>query len=339
VTPPSERAASPLPGPVSGRPQAWRPDDYYPNPGWTAELPAPARPNRVWVHLLLLLLTVVSTTGWGALHYLAFLSRFGISDPPMNTSAVVGGLWYSVTVLLILGCHEMGHYVACRVYQIRATLPYFLPAPIVFSGTFGAVIRIRDHFPDRKALFDVGIAGPLAGFAVLVPALFLGLHLSTIDRLPADVSGLSLGEPLLFRLASWLVWGAVKDGYSINLHPVALAAWLGLVITAVNLVPMAQLDGGHIAYATLGRRNSARLTLLAYLTMVGLAVYYRSLSYLVFLGLVTAVLFMTRTNHPPTMDDNTELGAGRRLLAVAAVVILVLSFTPVPIELIELLPK
>jgi len=323
---------------VSDPPAVWRYASEQ-GPGWTAQLPARVPRQRVWVHALLFGLTVLSTTGWGAMHYLAFLSRFGSFEPAFDRSAVVGGLWYSATVLLILGSHEMGHYLACRFYRIRATLPYFLPAPIVFSGTFGAVIRIRDHFPDRRALFDVGIAGPLAGFVVLVPALFLGLTLSTVDKLPADFSGLSLGEPLLFRCASWLIWGAVRDGYSVNLHPMALAAWLGLIITALNLVPIGQLDGGHISYATLGQRGSSRVTLLAYAVMIGLAVYYRSLSYVVFLALVTAVLYMTGVNHPSTLDDDIELGRGRRLLAATAFVILVLSFTPVPMEIFDLVPK
>src|SRR6185295_7582248 len=134
--------------------------------------------------------------------------------------------------------------------------PYFLPAPLPLTGTLGAFIRIRSRIPTKVALFDIGIAGPIAGFLVAVPALFLGLSMSHMVQLPADFSGMELGEPLLFKLASWTVWGTVPDGYSINMHPVAFAAWFGLLATALNLFPIGQLDGGHISYAVLGPRST-----------------------------------------------------------------------------------
>src|SRR6202030_1767126 len=175
------------------------------------------------------------------------------------------GLWYSATILAILGCHEMGHYLACRYYDVDASLPFFLPAPLLLTGTFGAFIRIREPIPTKRMLFDIGIAGPIAGFVVAVPALFIGLWMSRLVQLPPDFSGVSLGEPLLFKLASQLVWGTTADTVSLNLHPIGFAAWFGLLATALNLFPIGQLDGGHISYAVLGRRSS-------YVTLVMIAV-------------------------------------------------------------------
>jgi membrane-associated protease RseP (regulator of RpoE activity) len=245
--------------------------------------PPPPPRDRVWVHVLLLLLTIASTTFVGGCHYLSFDQAFD-TVPPMNDvdgrsfilnifsqpSFYLNGLWYSLTVLGILGCHEMGHYVACLRYGVDATRPYFLPAPLPLTGTLGAFIRIRSRIPSKVALFDIGIAGPIAGFVVAVPALFIGLALSDVVRLPEDQSQLmSLGEPLLFRFASWLVFGTVDEGYSINMHPMAFAAWFGLLATALNLFPIAQLDGGHISYAVLGHR-SLWITLTMVVVAIGL---------------------------------------------------------------------
>src|SRR5690606_28985227 len=170
-------------------------------------------------------------------------SRAYLQDLFTSPSFYLSGLWFSLTVLGILGCHEMGHYVACLRYGVNASRPYFLPAPLPLTGTLGAVIRIRSRIPSKVALFDIGIAGPIAGFVVAIPGLFGGLWLSEVLRLPAEPSILvSLGEPLLFRFAAWLIFGEVAEGYSINMHPMAFAAWFGLLATALNLFPVAQLD-------------------------------------------------------------------------------------------------
>ena len=183
-------------------------------------VPAPRR-GRPWVNLALFLATVASTTYIGAGHYRGFASDYAF---PLTAPWVLWrGLWYSATILAILGAHELGHYYACRYYRVDASLPYFLPAPFL-TGTLGAVIRIRQVIPTKRMLFDIGVAGPIAGFIVAVPALFLGLGLSNVLPLPGEFVGFSLGEPPLFRFAAWLVWGTAPDGYSLNLHPVALAA-------------------------------------------------------------------------------------------------------------------
>ena len=220
----------------------------------------PIRPpkfqSRLRPHLALFGLTPASTTLIGAT--IAFAGEFGrrsigAIDWP---TYLAHGFFYSVTLLAILGAHEMGHYVFCRRYDVDATLPFFIPMPIVLTGTLGAVIRIREAFPTRRVLFDIGVAGPLAGFAVIVPALFIGLSLSTIVPEPTQGGLFYLGEPLLFKLATALVFGPIKDGLTINLHPIGFAAWFGLFATALNLLPFGQLDGGHITYSTLGRRST-----------------------------------------------------------------------------------
>jgi membrane-associated protease RseP (regulator of RpoE activity) len=239
------------------------------------------------------------------------------------------GLWYSLTILAILGCHEMGHYVACLKYGVVATRPFFLPAPFL-TGTLGAFIRIKSRIPNKIALFDIGVSGPLAGFVVAVPALVIGLMLSRVDQMPADSSGLvELGEPLLFKAASYLVWGHVAAGYSINMHPMAFAAWFGLMATALNLFPIAQLDGGHLAYAVLGRKSTV-----VTIVMIGVAIVlsFRSSSWIAWTVLLLIMIGSLGPHHPPTLDDDEPLDRSRLIVAALAMVILVLCFTPAPIS-------
>ncbi|MBI2222052.1 MAG: site-2 protease family protein [Acidobacteria bacterium] len=293
--------------------------------------------HRYWLHALLLLITLVTTTAAGGLHYASFLSDFGaraLATGELLSYIWPQGLWYSGTLLLILGAHEMGHYLACRYHQVDATLPYFLPAPLPLTGTIGAFIRIREAFPNRRILFDIGVAGPLAGFAVLVPALFAGLAMSTIAPLPADFSGLALGEPLLFRAAARIVWGAVPDGYSINMHPMVFASWFGLFATALNLMPFGQLDGGHISYAALGRRSTI-ISLVTIAVAVGLT--FVSSSWMVVTVMMVLMLLAFGAKHPSVIDDAIELDPPRRAVALFSAVVFVVCFTPVPIEPLELL--
>jgi len=241
---------------------------------------------------------------------------------------LVGGWAYSVTILAILGCHELGHYVACRYYDVDASLPYFLPIPITLTGTLGAFIRIREPIPYKRWLFDIGIAGPIAGFVVAVPALFIGIALSHVAPLRAQ-EGLFLGEPLLLKFASWIFWGSMPDTQTLVLHPVAFAAWFGLLATALNLFPVGQLDGGHISYAVLGRR-STQVTI----GMIGVAMVlsYRSASWIVWTVLIIAMLFAFGVRHPQVIDEDVPLDTTRKILAVVAVVIFALCFTPAPIQ-------
>jgi membrane-associated protease RseP (regulator of RpoE activity) len=318
-------------------PAAFAPEDHYEQ---FVPKPLPPPHGRLWVQLLLLALTLVSTTIAGGCHYYSFTIDLASADLPSAVRPSIEsmfrdpifymhGLWYSLTILAILGCHEMGHYYACLRYEVIATRPYFLPAPVLLTGTLGAFIRIKSRIPTKVALFDIGIAGPLAGFVVAVPALFIGLMLSRVDQLPADQSGLvELGEPLLFKFAAWVVWGPIANGYSINMHPMAFAAWFGLLATALNLFPIAQLDGGHISYAVLGSRST-----IVTIVMVGVAVAlaFTSSSWIAWTVLLVIMIVTLGPRHPPTLDDDEPLDKGRILLAAVAMIILALCFTPAPI--------
>jgi hypothetical protein len=293
--------------------------------------------DRVWVHLLLFVVTLASTTLVGAEHYASWAANFGTPSVQLGWPFLATGLWYSLTILAILGAHEFGHYYACIYYRVNASLPFFLPLPLALTGTLGAFIRIRQPIRTKRQLFDIGIAGPLAGFVVAIPALFIGLAMSHVVALPKSAEGmLSLGEPLAFKAAAWLVWGTVKDGYSLNMHPVAFAAWFGLLATALNLFPIGQLDGGHISYAVLGRR-STRVTL----TAIGVAIVltFFSLSWLVWTVLMVVMLFAFGANHPRTIDEDVPIDRTRLVLAFVALVVFVLSFTPAPIEPMDMLKK
>jgi len=290
----------------------------------------------IWKHVLLFLLTFATTTLTGMGHYAAFLSEFGAVPVTPRLALLAGGLWYSVPILLILGAHEMGHYLACRWYRVDATLPFFLPFPPLpyltenLTGTFGAVIRIREAFPTRAILFDIGVAGPIAGFAVLVPALILGLSLSTVVRAPADTSGLLyLGEPLLFQWGTRLIFGPVADGYTLNMHPIVFACWFGMLATALNLLPFGQLDGGHITYATLGRWSTP-ISIATVATAVIMT--FIATSWLVMTVLMVVMLLLFGPRHPRVIHEHEPIGRTRHVVAVLALIILILCFTPVPLK-------
>ncbi len=293
---------------------------------------APRKFQHRWGrHILLLVITVVTTTVFGVDHYLSFSSNFGTRVVAMNRHVWLEGFLYSLSILGILGAHEMGHYIACRRYDVDATLPFFLPFPSL-SGTLGAVIKIREAFPTRTALFDIGVAGPIAGFVVLIPFLFVGMALSNVIRVPAHMEGWSLGEPLLFKFASWLVFGRVADGYSVNMHPMVFAAWFGMLATAWNLLPFSQLDGGHLAYATVG--DSSRYVSLV--TVAGAVVMaFVSYSWIAMTLMMVAMLVFLGPRHPRVVYEYEPLARGRIGLAIFAIVMFVVCFTPVPIDILK----
>ena len=300
------------------------------------------------MHILLFLLTVATTTAVGILHYVDF-KFYGDSGIRIVDSAPKGffglawfltktyylqGLFYSAAILGILGAHEMGHYAACVYHDVDASLPYFLPAPIL-TGTFGAVIRVRERFPDRKALFDMGVAGPIAGFLVLVPVLFLGLHLSNIVPMPKpspDLIIVSFGEPLAFKAIRWLTFGPIPPGYDVNWHPVAFAAWFGMLATAVNLLPFGQFDGGHMTYAVLGDRSRyvSIVTLAAAIVMC-----FISLNWVLIAVMMLAMIRLVGLRHPPVIFEHAPLGIGRHVVALLVVAIFVVCFMLIPFEQIS----
>ncbi|BCS33684.1 hypothetical protein TBR22_A29110 [Luteitalea sp. TBR-22] len=301
----------------------------------TPPVEAPVRiGSRGWVHLLLLVLTFVTMTWAGSSFFLNYVSAVGTRRVVVTAPvALLGGLWFSVPALLILGSHELGHYFACRYYRIPASLPYFVPAPM-FSivGTLGAVIRMA--LPrTRRALFDVGIAGPLAGFLVLLPLAIYGVSHSYVVRLPRQFAlqgGLNLGDPLLLTLLQKFYFGALPDRALFVMHPTGFAAWFGLLATALNLFPAGQLDGGHIVHAIVGRA-SRYVTLVSVLILLGLAVFV-SYSWAVWTVLLVLMTYAFGLDHPPVGEEHLPIGNVRLALAVVAVAMFALSFTPVPIS-------
>jgi membrane-associated protease RseP (regulator of RpoE activity) len=307
-------------------------------PEFVPPLPVRQREPRLR-YIILFLLTLASTTLVGQAHYASF--SVGFSDQELLISAgalAVRGLLYSVPVLLILGCHEFGHYFACRYYGVDASLPYFLPMPLVLTGTLGAVIRIRQPIPTKRALFDIGIAGPIAGFVVAIPVLIAGMYLSNVVPIPADFRGsvIEFGEPLLFKAAAWLRFGAVADGYTVNMHPMVFAAWFGMLATALNLFPIGQLDGGHISYSVLGGRSTA-VTFATVLGLVLLSVFF-SHSWVIWTVLSVVMLFVFGPRHPRVWDEHVPLDRTRLWLALFAVVMFILCFTPAPLEFKDIVP-
>lgn len=311
-------------------------------PGWP-----PPRPRGPWVNAVLFLATAATT----------LLAGFAVGAPADATFTAVEVLrhgWpYAAALLGILGTHEMGHWLLARRHGVDATLPFFIPGPPfpVGVGTFGAVIRIRSALPSRRATLDIGLAGPLAGLAVAVPLLIWGLaHSTLVDTGPLPAPGPSsaleqlvawlkdlpapaeagraivMGDSLLTWGLQRLVWGTLPPGKDLLLHPVALAGWLGLLVTALNLFPLGQLDGGHGIYALLGRERALRVSRLVSYGLLGCGLFL-STSWLVWWALTR---FLVGLRHPPTWDER-PLDPARRAVAIAGLVLFVLTFVPVPI--------
>lgn len=277
--------------------------------------------SGLWVNILLFLATLTTTVFVGAINR----GAHPLADP----WSIVQGLPFAVTLLLILGIHEFGHYFTARRYGITVTLPYFIPAPVGL-GTFGAFIKMKSPVTDRRALFDVGIAGPLAGLCVALPAIVVGLRWSKLILTGSDEhAGIALGTPLLFSLLQWLTLGPIPQGGDVLLHPVAFAGWIGLFVTALNLLPIGQLDGGHIAYALVGKRHRM-VAICALLVLVGMGIaYWPGWLFWASLSLILGL------KHPPPLNDVTRLDERRRLVGFASLLLLLSVITPSPFNLSE----
>ena len=271
-------------------------------------------------HLALLVATFLTTTIAGG--------TFSESGGLMGKGTFADGLAFSVPLLLILGTHELGHYVMCRRYGLAATLPYFIPSPFLnLIGTFGALIRIKEPIRDKKSLIDVGAAGPLTGFLVALPFLFYGVtRAKPISGVPQEGTIL-FDYPLMVRFAQRLTGTPLYTSAGVHEHPVFMAAWFGLLVTALNLLPVGQLDGGHVLRAAVGRRQP--LVSLIVLALAA-ASAFRGMTWAIF-ALVTALLVGIR--HPPVEDDNQPLDYGRTLLALACLGVFLLCFSLVPITI------
>jgi membrane-associated protease RseP (regulator of RpoE activity) len=278
----------------------------------------PVRPRRLWLHLLLFLATVATTIVAGALQQ-------GV-DPLHHPALLYQGIPFSFTLLLILGTHEMGHYLASRRHGLDVTLPYFIPAPPIpfIIGTFGAFIRIRSPIGDKRALLDVGCAGPLTGVIVAIPVILVGLSLSQVTVMPVSDAGFTLGEPLLFRLLSWLTFGSLGPDYHVLLHPVAFAGWIGLLVTALNLLPVGQLDGGHVFYALFPDYHRwVSLGCIGLLLICGVLLWQGWLLWVVLLAFLGV-------RHPAPYHYWVPLDRRRWVLGLITILVFILTFTPAP---------
>jgi membrane-associated protease RseP (regulator of RpoE activity) len=288
------------------------------------------------LHVLLFFATLYTMSEAGRGFFLNFLLDLVPRPLTFTTAREIwtGSLYYSVSGLAIVVAHEFGHYFACRYYRVDASLPFLIPFPNLL-GTMGAFIKIRSPIPHRRALFDIGVAGPFAGFVVALALLVLGVAWSRVVKFPQDFSGIEFGEPLAFKAAVWMFWGDVPDGYTINLHPMGFAAWAGCFLTAMNLLPIWQLDGGHLSYAVF-RRRSTWVTLAGVLACVLFAVIF-SWNWAIWAAMLIAVMAFFGPHHFPTLNDDIPLGRTRIVLAILAAVVLVVCFMPVPFEFTSLL--
>lgn len=288
----------------------------------------------LWFNLALFLLTIFSTfvvgLSWSASFELAEdLAILPASEIEFNLWAnpqvfLLSGLYVIVLMTILVG-HELGHYLTCRRYRLEATLPYFIPAPTLV-GTLGAFIRIRSPITRKSQLFDIGLAGPLTGFSLSLPALVYGMANSKmVPSLPQEGT-IYFGEPLLLKAIEKILFGSISNNYDIVLHPVGIAGWVGILITAFNLFPVGQLDGGHIAYALLGVR-SRKLSkfVLGLFILMGLFFW---VGWLVW----AALILVLGLKHPQVADELEKLSPSRRVLGWVAVAIFILSFIPDPIK-------
>jgi membrane-associated protease RseP (regulator of RpoE activity) len=270
------------------------------------------------LHLILFILTFISMLGAGAL-------QRGI-DPFAEPSRIVEGLPFALSLMLILLSHEFSHFFASHAHHTKATLPYFIPAPSII-GTFGAFIKMKSPIITRKALIDIGASGPVVGFVFSVIASVVGLRLSSVVALEPGEGMLSLGDSLLFLALAKLTQGVLPEGHDIVLHPVAFAGWIGLFVTSLNLIPIGQLDGGHIVYALLGElHRKLSIALVAVLAMAG-ALYWPG--WLVW----ACMMVVLGMKHPPVLFWETPLDPSRKMLGWSALVIFVLTFTPRPFQI------
>ncbi len=289
-------------------------------------------PRRWWLHALIFGVTILTTTAFGVPVAESFaagqqLSADRLFDGYARLIHLDASFWigllFSAPLLTILGAHELGHYFACKYWQVEASLPYFLPSPTLL-GTFGAFMHIRSPIYTRRSLMDIGISGPIAGFVVLLPFLFFGISMSRVTYTAPHQDSFLFGTPLALRLAEWMHFGGTAPAH-ILVHPMAMAAWAGLLATAINLLPLGQLDGGHIVYAVLGERSHYVLSTAFVLLLVLFGFLYWA-----WWGWAILMFFFGRRH--PLVYDQIPLGSSRVMLGVVAILLLVISISIVPVS-------
>ncbi|MGA1864132.1 MAG: site-2 protease family protein [bacterium] len=287
---------------------------------------AAAKEEKFGLHILLFFITFLSSLCAGLALKLNILDivilvKVIIKDP----LKIWMGWPFAIPLMMILMAHEMGHYIFALKYKIRATLPYFIPFPNII-GTMGAVIKMKSRIPDRKALMDIGMAGPLAGAFLAIPVTIIGLKLSTITTVTAssNLTGVyMLGDSLLFKFLTWIVHGSLPPNGNVIIHPMAFAGWVGLLVTFMNLFPASQLDGGHISYALFGpvHKTIGKITCFVFAIM-GLF-YWPWFIWMLF-------VFFIGLGHPPPVNDIEPIGTKRRILGILCLVLFVLTCIPRP---------
>jgi membrane-associated protease RseP (regulator of RpoE activity) len=289
---------------------------------WRDVRPVQPRRRRVRLPAMLFVATCLST----------LLAGFGDPRELGWGQALVTGLWYAVPLMIVLVCHEMGHFVQAHRYGVYASLPYFIPLPIIsILGTLGAVIVMEPRMGHRKALFDIGITGPLAGLVPTFIFLIVGLNWSEVKERPEHA--VLFGDPLLVKFLVAQIFHTIPQGQDVMMHPMAFAGWVGLLITSLNLMPIGQLDGGHVLYALLPKKANriARILLLLAVFMVVLNV--RTLG--MWIPMLILVYFVMGTAHPPTADDSEPLGIVRTVLGWLTLAFIIVGFTPTPMQFLQ----
>lgn len=290
-------------------------DEMEPGAPWEWREVRPVRRERRWrLPIMLFVATCLSTL------------LAGMGDPGLGwLHSLTTGLWYAIPVMTILLCHEMGHFIQAHRYGVYATPPYFIPMPFSPLGTLGAVIAMEPRMGHRKALFDIGITGPLAGLVPTFIFLIVGLHYST-KGIPSPDEW-RLGDPLLFRILADSIVGPLSAGEELQRHPMAFAGWVGLLVTSLNLIPIGQLDGGHVLYALLREKANRIASLLLLAAVFVVALNFRELGGWT---LILVLLLYFGPVHPPTADDEEPLGMGRIILGWLTLAFIILGFTPTP---------
>lgn len=279
------------------------------------------RPKLFWP-LVLFIITIITTTTSGAF--------FEGANPFSDPFDLIHGLPFSASLILILGTHELGHFLASRSHGVPTTLPTFIPGPPIppMIGTFGAVIKIKSAISTKNALTDIGAAGPLAGFVLALIVSWWGLKLSWMIPMPVSGQSIGLGSSITFHLMSNMILGPIPEGYELFVHPVAFAGWIGLFITSINLLPVGQLDGGHILYAVAGRyHRQVSIIFVCILAALGIFSWPGWLIW-------TILISVIGLRHPPTLDHDAPLDPKRKAVSVACLVVFILTFTPTPFYII-----
>ena len=260
--------------------------------------------SRIHLNIFLFIVTIVTTISAG------YLFR----------GSILEGIAFSIAIIAIVGAHETAHYFAAKKHDVKATLPYFVPAPTLI-GTFGAVINVKSAIPDKNALFDLGVSGPIVGFIVTIPVLIIGVFLSTV--VPSQPNMITFYPPLLMQIIMYFVSPQIPAGYELFVHPVAFAGWVGIIITMLNLMPVAVLDGGHIS------RSLFNTKIHQYVSVAGIIVTLLLGWYAMAILMALFILFMAKT-HPGALDNVSRLSRNRKIIAVLTLVIFILCLTPAP---------